>query len=105
MPGEDNAAGISTASMEVVRAPASTRDGKLMYAMVATGANGTIYGLFADPDAPDAKFLKLGSVVTGVSAVASVNGSTIIVGTGDGRLMAFDSATGTATAYVLSPLF
>ena len=107
IPTDGNAAGVAPTAVDLVQEPAFARAGQLMYAAVGSTDQGVIYGFFADPptgDAPqadNAKLIRLGSVGNLVTALASLDGSTLMVGTDNGRIVSFDSASGLVSDYAL----
>lgn len=106
IPADDDANGVAPTAVEVVPKPAFRRNGQLMYAAVGS-ANGVIHGLFAadpigdHPDARNVKLIKLGTAGSLVSAIGSIEGSTLIIGTEDGRILSFDCASGAIHQYAL----
>jgi hypothetical protein len=89
--------------VEIVITPKFRRGGELMYA--AAGLISGVYGLFANPDGGNIQWVFLGAVPITVkvnadsdyiTAVGSLDGSTIFVGTAKGRIFAFDSKQGSA---------
>ena len=107
IPADDNAGGVMPTSVEIVQRPAFGKNGQLMYAVVGSASDGRIHGLFASapagerPEASNVKLIKLGTVGGLVSAISSVDGSTLMIGTDDGRIVSFDSASGAVTDYAL----
>jgi hypothetical protein len=107
IPADDNASGVMPTSVELVQKPAFSKNGQLMYAAVGSVSNGVIHGLFASapardrPEARDIKLIKLGTVGGLVSAISSIDGSTLMIGTANGRIVSFDSASGAVTEYAL----
>ena len=107
IPADDNASGVAPTAVEVIQKPAFTKNGQRMYACVGSTSEGFIHGLFAAdpagdrPDARDVKLLRLGSVGSVVTAIASIDGSTLMIGTDTGRILSFDSASGGVTQYAL----
>jgi hypothetical protein len=97
VPKENDAAGLEPPAMETVVDPAWRRGGQLLYACAGM-LNGDVYGLFADADAGNARFLPIANVGRGVSAISSLTGETILVGCADGSIVAVDSLSGAATA-------
>ena len=104
---DDSAAGVVATAVEVVALPAFRKDGKLVFAATGSGDSGVVHGLVADdpaqdrPDARNAKLIKLGSVGNIITAIASRDGSSMMVGTDSGRIVSFDSASGTVTPFAL----
>jgi hypothetical protein len=81
-----------------------------MYAVAACDAAGTageLWGLFADPDGgnPVWDFLApINAVLNGsVTAIASDDGATVLVGTARGRIFSYDSPSGALTADTIDP--
>lgn len=99
VPADGNADGVAPNAIEVVLTPDWRKNGQLMYAMVGAGA--TVYGLFANGDGSDAKLLRLGTAADTVSALASFDGTSVLVGTTTGRIFLLDSATGNVTEQTL----
>jgi hypothetical protein len=97
---DTDSSGVAPTSVEVVQNPAFRKDGQLMYAAVGSTAEGLIHGLFADdpiigrPDARNIRLIRLGLVGGVVTAIASIDGSTLMIGTDSGRIISFDSASG-----------
>ena len=104
---DDSAAGVVATAVEVVALPAFRKDGRLVFAATGSGDSGVVHGLVADdpaqdrPDARNAKLIKLGSVGNIITAIASRDGSSMMVGTDSGRIVSFDSASGTVTPFAL----
>ena len=107
IPASDNPAGIRPTSVEVVQKPTFRRNGQLMYAAVGSASDGVIHGVFAadpvgeHPDARDVKLIRLGTVGSRVSSIGSMDGSTLMIGTENGRILSFDSASGAIHQYAL----
>ncbi|MEO7271400.1 MAG: hypothetical protein ABIX28_07290 [Vicinamibacterales bacterium] len=107
VPADDNPGGIMPTAVEIVHEPTFRRDHQLMYAVVGSSADGMIHGLFADdpsgdrPEAANARLVRLGFVGGLVSAIGSLGGATLMIGTDNGRIVSFDSASGTLTDYAL----
>jgi len=105
IPADDSPGGVWPTSVEVVQRPAFKKNGQLMYAAIGSGP--IVYGLFADPDAGNAKLVRLGTIGAVVSAITSIDGSTLLIGTEtklgsrQGRIFSFSSASGTATEHTL----
>lgn len=97
---DGDASGVAPTSVEVVQMPAFRKNGQLMYAAVGSTSKGLIHGLFADdpagdhPDASNVKLSLLGFAGSVVTAIASIDGSTLMIGTDTGRIISFDSASG-----------
>ena len=83
-------------AIDTVQKPVFQKAGQFMYAAVASTDKGVIHGLFADtperdlPQANNAKLTRLGSVGNVVTALASLGGSTLMIGTDNGRIVSFD---------------
>lgn len=94
-------------AIDTVQKPVFQKAGQFMYAAVASTDKGVIHGLFADtperdlPQANNAKLTRLGSVGNVVTALASLGGSTLMIGTDNGRIVSFDSASGSVSPYAL----
>ena len=107
---DDGGSGVVASAVEAVAAPHFRKDGKLVFAATGSGDSGVIHGLVADdpaqdrPDASNAKLVKLGSVGEVVTAIASRDGASMLVGTDSGRIVSFDSASGAATPFALPDL-
>lgn len=107
IPADDNAGGIAPSAVEVVAAPSFRRNGRLMFAAVGSTAGGVVQGLVAadpstdHPDARDVRLVKLGAVGDLVTALGSNDGSMVMVGTGTGRILALDSASGAVSEFAL----
>ena len=78
-----------------------------MFAATGSMGSGAIHGLFADdpandqPDASNAKLFRLGSVDGAVTAIASLDGASLLVGNDAGRIVSLDSASGAVSHYAL----
>ena len=100
---DSDTGGVAPTAVEVVQKPAFRRNGQLMYAAVGSTNEGLIHGLFADdpvgdgPDASNVRLITLGFVGGVVTAIASTDGSTLMIGTDTGRIVSFDSASGGIT--------
>lgn len=107
IPADDAASGVAPTSVEVVQKPTFRRNGQLMSAAIGSASDGVIHGLFAadpvgdHPDARDVKLIRLGIVGSLVSAIGSNDGSTLMIGTENGRILSFDSASGAIHQYAL----
>jgi hypothetical protein len=107
IPADGNAAGVAPTAVDIVQEPVFARAGQVMYAAVGSTDKGVIHGLFADtpkgdlPQANNVKLTRLGSVGNVVTALASLGGSTLMIGTDNGRIVSFDSASGSVSAYAL----
>jgi hypothetical protein len=100
VPADSDASGVAPTAVEIVQKPAFRKNGQLMYAAVGSTNEGLIHGLFADdpvgdaPDAGNVRLITLGFVGGVVTAIASMDGSTLMIGTDTGRIVSFDSASG-----------
>ena len=107
IPADGNASGVAPTSVELVPEPAFRNNRQLMYAAVGSTAGGLIHGLFAadpvgdGPDARDVTLIRLGAVGSIVSAIGTIDGSTLMVGTDSAKIFSFDSASGTIAEYAL----
>jgi hypothetical protein len=106
IPADGNAAGVFPTSVELVTKPAFRSNGQLMYAATGSTADGLIHGLFAaDPTVEhpvsDVKLTKLGSVGGVVTAIGSLDGSTLMAGTDSGKIFSLDSASGAVSPHAL----
>lgn len=88
--------GLRPSTLEAVLEPAWRRGGQLLYACAGT-AEGYLYGLFASDDGTGIQFLRLGNAGEGISGVASLDGTEILVGCTDGSIRSFASDSGTWT--------
>ncbi len=106
IPGNDAAGGVAPTAVELVQAPAWRRDGKRMFAAVGT-KEGAVYGFFASdpakelPEASNAELVRLGEVQGLVTAIASRDGASLMVGTDSGRIFTLDSASGAVSELAL----
>jgi hypothetical protein len=107
IPADGNPAGVAPTAVDVVQKPAFRMNGQLMYACVGSTADGIIHGLFAAdpakdrPDARDVVLTRLAFVGGVVTAIASIDGATLMVGTDSGRIVSVDSASGAVSPYAL----
>jgi hypothetical protein len=107
IPADGNAAGVAPTAVDLVQEPVFAKAGQLMYAIVGSTDQGVIHGFFADPpkggssQANNANLTRLGLVGDVVTAIASLDGTTLMVGTDNGRIVSLDSASGLVTPYAL----
>ncbi len=107
IPADDHPDGVPPTAVELIPRPAFRKGSQLMYAAVGSTEEGVVHGLFADapatdrPEASNVRLFRLGSVGGLVSAIGSIDGSTLMVGTDLGEIFSFDSASGASTAYAL----
>ena len=94
--------GLALPILEPVKSPQYTRHGQLMYAL--GGSQFQIYGLFSDPDGANMRWTPLVTLTEDVSALASLDGNTIIAGTSNGNIYSCDAATGTPNLMPTSAL-
>jgi hypothetical protein len=107
IPADENTAGVAPTAVDLVQEPAFAKAGQLMYATVGSTDQGVIHGFFADPptgqslQANNAKPTRLGVVGNVITTIASLDGTTLMVGTDNGRIVNFDSASGLVTPNTL----
>jgi hypothetical protein len=107
IPADGNAAGVFPTAVDLVAKPTFRSNGQLMYAATGSMANGLVHGLFADdpkkdvPEASNVKLTLLGFVGSPVTAIGSLGGFALMVGTDDGKIFSLDSASGAVSAYAL----
>lgn len=104
-PGQpDDQTGLKMLGEATRAAPKVTNAaGELMYAVVAPFSSLSVYGLFARADGSDINFEQIGSVSSRaqndtISAVGTVDGTTVFVGTSSGRMFKFAVQPGTIVA-------
>jgi hypothetical protein len=95
--------GINPSALETVNQPTFQRNGQLLYAATASTDAGVIHGMFANSTGGNAKFLRLGSIGVTVSALASLTGERLLVGTSTGRILSFDCSSGGTAEFELPP--
>jgi hypothetical protein len=78
--------GLPNKALRIIKSPSHKAGGQFMYAVA--GTNTTVYGLFANNDGTSPNWQVLGKVGAGqnVSAVASYDGSQVLIGTDHGRI-------------------
>lgn len=107
IPADGDAAGVAPTAVDLIPAPAFRRAGQLMYACVGSSADGIVHGLFAAdpsserPEARDIHLARLGVVGGIVTAIGSTDGTTLMVGTDSGKIVALDTASGAVSPYAL----
>jgi hypothetical protein len=93
--------GPSSAIVEPVRSPSwKNRLGQLMYAVAVK--NTVVFGFFSDPDGSKNHWESLadfGVDVADLSAVGSADGSSVFVGTSDGKIFELNPSTRNATQW------
>ena len=104
VPVDGNPDGLGFPLLETVRSPSWTRNGMKMYAVAAQGIpgvnngfNGRIFGFFANDDGSGATFSFLKDVGTMVSSMGSFDGTRILIGTANGRLMTLSPSSDAVT--------
>jgi hypothetical protein len=116
VPASGNPVGVTPTALETIVSPSFAINGQLMYAALAStstafGATaGAVYGFFAGPPAADgspgaanASLISLGALGETVTAISSMGGQKLLLGTPSGRIVQFDSATAQKTDYELPP--
>ena len=107
IPADDATGGVAPSSVELVPVPAFRKNGHLMYAVVGSTSGGVIHGLFAAdpaenrPDAREVMLIRLGAVGGIITAIGTMDGSSLMIGTDNARIVSFDSASGATTDYAL----
>jgi hypothetical protein len=107
IPADDSASGVAPTAVDVVQKPTFRRNGQLMYGATGSTGEGFIHGLFADdpagdvPEARNAKLIRLGFAGSVVTALASLDGLSLMAGTETGRIVSLDCASGAVTQFAL----
>jgi hypothetical protein len=91
----------SVHSLEAVQHPAMKSGGAFIQAVASVG--GDLYGLFGGVDGTDTEWRYIGSVPGEAWSIASIDGSSVFVGTNDRRIFNLDPATATAAEYRYDP--
>lgn len=84
--------GLTTNVFDAVLAPAAKRGDETLYA--CAGKDQTVFALFARADGSGAHFTHAGSLNEAVTAVASYDGHTMLVGTVSGKILTLNPFTG-----------
>ena len=92
IPKDGDAAGLEPTALEAVVVPTWRRQGQRLYAC-AGSSNGDVHGLFVDDRGTNAAFVRIATLPKPVTAVASLNGSEILAGLSDGRIVSIDAAS------------
>lgn len=120
VPADGDSAGLSLpSSLEVVAEPSwvtirslggnltpgTLVPGMLSACAAAAGGDGRVYGFYAAVDGSHAQFLKIASVGAAVTSLASLDGSVICAGTGDGRIFSIVTSSGSVTEISLQGFY
>jgi outer membrane protein assembly factor BamB len=101
LPAPGNPAGLQVVVGEPVETPTQRNPaGDLLVAVVAANASNTLFGLYSNNSVvPPYQWQQIGAIHSNetISALASVSGDRVLVGTGQGKIYAFDTATGAST--------
>jgi hypothetical protein len=101
LPAPGNPAGLQVVVGEPVATPTQRNpSGDLLVAVGAANASSTLFGLYSNNSVvPPYQWQQIGAIPSNetISALASVSGDRVLVGTGQGKIYAFDTATGAST--------